>query len=74
MSKNVQLSTQELTWTQAQKAREGLINLYGIKAFLLSASASDTVFTYHLYTEAKINRAKQEAASHFINGIKYAMV
>ena len=59
------------SWTQAQKILEGLVNVLGIKAILLSCGAEDGKFQYQIIPKKRLYRADLATASAFCAGIAY---
>lgn len=57
------------SWQALQKSRQLVFNRFGINIYGVTSKASDTDFSYNLYTEQRINKALLSDVQSYIFGI-----
>lgn len=56
-------------WQALQKSRQLVFNRFGINIYGVTSKASDTDFSYNLYTEQRINKALLSDIQSYIFGV-----
>ena len=69
--KTYKISEIKLPEYQAQKVYNGLLSIFKIKFYKVTAEVSDTNYTYWMYTDQKVNKAMLNNMENFIKGIVY---
>lgn len=57
------------SWQALQKSRQLVFNRFGINIYGVTSKASDTDFSYNLYTEERINKTLLITIQNYIFGI-----
>lgn len=57
------------SWQALQKSRQLVFNRFGINVYGVTSKASDTDFSYNLYTEQRINKALLSDVQSYVFGI-----
>lgn len=57
------------SWQALQKSRQLVFNRFGIHIYGVTSKASDTDFSYNLYTEQRINKALLSDVQSYVFGI-----
>lgn len=57
------------SWQALQKSRQLVFNRFGINIYGVTSKASDTDFSYNLYTEQRINKALLSDVQSYVFGI-----